>query len=126
MSNLREHAQRELKIIGEDENVVKAHLDIIEIFRSLGHSGMSAHIMIEQLTKLLSFRPLSPLTNDPSEWNFISGKIYGLEEDLYQSVRMPEAFSSDAGKTYYIVTDTPRLLYSTLNLIEKAPKDNNE
>ena len=124
--SLKEHAERELKLIGEEENVIKAHMDIIEIFSSLGHSGLSAHIMIEQLTKLLSFRPLSPLTNDPSEWNFISGKIYGLEEDLYQSVRMPEAFSSDGGKTYYKVTDTPRLLYPTLNLIEQAPKDNNE
>lgn len=104
-SNLLAHARRELRLLGEEEWVVNGYLEMIEIFAKMGHSGGSASVFIPTLTRLLQFKNLRPLTNDPDEWNFISGRSYGLNEDLWQNKRNSEAFSTDNGATYYLLSD---------------------
>jgi hypothetical protein len=117
MSNLVNHAVRELDIIGYpatpvieegfsidyEHEIRKSVLKIVEEFASQGHSGMSASITLAMLTKLLDYKPLSPLTDNPNEWNQVD-----LGGEAWQSQRNPEAFSTDGGKTYYLLSEERR------------------
>jgi len=104
-SNLVDHARREYEIIGEDQDYVDGMLRIIQAFADMGHSGMSGAFAIAQLDALLNFRNLKPLTDDPAEWNHISGDIWGTPGGIWQSARNPEAFSNDGGITYYLLSE---------------------
>ena len=70
-----------------------AVLELIEVFAGQGHSGTSAGATVELFQRLVRFQPLSDLTDDPSEWMEVT-------DGLWQSRRMPEAFSRDGGRTY--------------------------
>ena len=68
---------------------------LVKIFAEQGHSGYSAAMTTEIVTKLMRYEPLTPLTSDPSEWMEVeSGK-------MWQSIRKPSAFSKDGGQTWY-------------------------
>lgn len=97
--NLVEHAKRELSLISEDDEEFKsAILNSVKAFSAYGHSGSSAFVGVHILADLLQFKNLSPLTNDPREWNKVT-------EDVWQSIRNPEAFSNNGGKTYYLLSE---------------------
>lgn len=101
--NLVAHARRELARIGEDSDVVEWFVRVVREFASYGHSGGSASICIPRLNQLLQYEPLSPLTDDPAEWedrSEMSGRPW------WQSVRNPRAMSHDSGKTYWLVSDS--------------------
>lgn len=98
-----EHARRELILCGqreEDPAYADSIIRAVEAFASYPHSGGSAELAIDQLYRLLRFKPLSPLTSDPQEWvdRSIESGI-----PLWQSVRDPSAFSEDGGKTWSYV-----------------------
>jgi len=74
-----EHAKRELELIEsrcseEDLDMQKAmHKDVLEVLETLsnqGHSGFSAHYIINMIKDLWLYKPLLPLTGDDDEWNF--------------------------------------------------------
>lgn len=103
--SLVEHARRELELCGQyaedpaySESIIKA----VEAFASYGHSGGSASIAREQLHTLLGYKPLSPLTSDPSEWEDRS-EVSG--SPLWQNKRDHAVFSTDNGKTWYSVNE---------------------
>lgn len=107
--SLVEHARRELQIAGlfdKDSDyggmLGDAVMKMVELFAEEGHSGASAAMTIAILEKLLRFKPLTPLTNDPDEWMDV-GETMGRE--TWQSRRNPEAFSNDGGVTYYLLDD---------------------
>lgn len=103
-SNLVAHARRELRIIGEDRDTIRGLSRVIQAFADMGHSGSSAHHCAAYLDKLLRYQPLSDLTDDPGEW--IDRHAEGLTTSpLWQSKRNPEAFSTDGGKTYYLLSE---------------------
>lgn len=103
-NSLVRHARRELELIGEEPEVIKGYLKVIQAFTEMGHSGESAMIALRVLFDLLNHRNLSPITQDPDEWMFI-------EKNLWQNTRAPEAFSQDGGGHYYLVGDpVPRTL----------------
>lgn len=105
MSDLVEHAKRELELSGqhaEDPAYSQSIVAAVAAFASYGHSGGSAAVAIEQLHWLLQFRPLSPLTSDPDEW-IDHGEI--SNSPLWQNKRDPAAFSTDGGQTWYFVDD---------------------
>jgi hypothetical protein len=104
MSNLVDHARRELAIIGEDPWITDGLCKVIAAFAEMGHSGFSAEHCAAALEKLLRFRPLSPLTDDPAEW-IDQSEISGTP--LWQGVRDPRAMSKDGGKTYALVDEEP-------------------
>lgn len=112
-SNLVTHARRELKVIGEDKYHSEKLVEMVEIFASMGHSGGSAGVAIAQLTALLEFQNLSPLTDDEDEWYFHANVDFGLPKDawengsggVWQNKRNGEAFSNDGGKTYYLLSE---------------------
>lgn len=99
MSNLVEHAKRELKLSGEtDEEYIAGILKVIQAFADAGHSGGSASVAIPTINELLQFHPLTPLTSNPAEWNEVG-------DGVWQSVRNSEAFSTDVGVSYYLVSE---------------------
>ncbi|PZG12961.1 hypothetical protein C1I95_24780 [Micromonospora craterilacus] len=103
--SLVEHARRELTQCGqyaEDPAYAQSIIAAVAAFASYGHSGGSAGIAIHQLTTLLQLGNLSPLTDDPDEWHNVTDKA---GEELWQNRRNSEAFSTDGGKTYYLLSE---------------------
>jgi len=76
--SLLSYAESELDLIGlteEDEynGMMRKHiLHMIKEFADEGHSGFSAQYAIDILSKLLSFKPLTPLTGEDDEWCDVS------------------------------------------------------
>lgn len=99
-SNLVAHARTELELLGEDEPMRTHLLGLVELFAAGGHSGSSAEYAIERLGQLLRYEHLTPLTDDPSEWEDRS-EISGYP--IWQSNRNPKVFSNDGGKTWWFL-----------------------
>lgn len=109
MSNLTEHARYELSRAGlfdADADYGGAHanavMELIETFAAQGHSGMSASMVIQLFHDLAQYKPLGPITSDPSEWVNVSD-ISG--EPLWQNRRRSTSFSRDGGATWYDIED---------------------
>lgn len=105
---LVEHAIRELELAGVEEDVRPSIIKAVEAFASYGHSGGSASVCIPMLYELLQFHNLSPLTDDPDEWNNVTDFDPSSKLPLWQSRRRSEAFSHDGGKTYYLLSEWKR------------------
>ncbi len=101
MSNLVDHARRELALIGEDPETVKGLCRVVQAFADMGHSGGSASIAIPMLERLLRFKPLAPLTYAPDEW--FKHEDGGDGHPLWQNIRDSAVFSTDGGATHYSV-----------------------
>ncbi|MER7331677.1 MULTISPECIES: hypothetical protein [unclassified Micromonospora] len=102
--SLVEHAKRELELCGqfaEDPAYAQSLVAAVAAFASYGHSGGSAGIAIHQLTTLLQYGNLAPLTDAPDEWMHVTDADGGL----WQNRRNSEAFSTDGGKTYYLLSE---------------------
>lgn len=97
-SPLVAHARRELELLGEDDETIEAYLAVIKAFVKMNHSGASATVAIPVIVNLLSFKNLTDLTTSPDEWNKVGPGVW-------QSARNPEAFSSDGGKTYKLLSE---------------------
>lgn len=105
MSSLVEHARRELELTGqtaESPAFAESLIRAVEAFASYGHSGGSAMVAREMLHRLLGFAALSPLTDDPAEW-IDRTEMSGYP--LWQNARDSQAFSEDAGQTYYLLSE---------------------
>jgi hypothetical protein len=104
MSNLVEYAKSELARIPINDHIedemeihMQSHiLKMVEEFSKEGHSGFSANMAIAMLTRLLSYKPLSPLTGEDDEWMEVS-------EDHFQNKRYSSVFKDkNTGKAYDI------------------------
>ncbi len=107
MSNLIEHAKRELSLAGLDKPdsdyngmIATAVLELVAVFAAQGHSGFSARMTRDVFDRLASFKPLTPVTDNPSEWVDVSA-MSGPDGPCWQNVRHSSCFSNDGGKTYY-------------------------
>ncbi len=105
MSKLLAFAKDELRRAGlydqdSDYNgmVGDAVEKLVEVFAGQGHSGMSAEITLAAFDRVARWKPLTPITSDPSEWNDVS-EYSG--EPMWQSRRSPSTFSKDGGQTWY-------------------------
>ncbi len=110
MSNLVDHAKRELDILankgGHDEKLNRIIIECVEKFAEYGHSGGSASWAIPVLNDLLQFKNLSPLTDNPDEWMQVgTGGLLYRGYNVWQNRRNSEAFSHDGGKTYYLLSN---------------------
>jgi hypothetical protein len=106
MSNLLNYAEKEMDLIGltgEDDmnGAMRKHLlHMIKEFSEEGHSGYSASYAISCLKRLLSYKPLSPLTGEDDEWNEVS-EISGYTQ--FQNKRCSSVFKDDKdGEAYDI------------------------
>jgi hypothetical protein len=114
MSDLVEHAKIELELLGEDEWLVEGFLKIVQDFADMGHSGSSAAHSIAVLERLLQFKNLTPLTDNPKEWHDVSS---GSFPNMWQSTRDVSAFSDNGGKTYYFVEgDDPSVKHRSVHV----------
>lgn len=108
MSNLVNHARAELQACGqfkEDPEFAQSLVAAVAAFASYdGHSGGSAAVGTQMLNDLLQFKNLSPLTNDPEEWQEVT-------MGLWQNYRNSAAFSEDGGKTYTVL-DSPVICHT--------------
>lgn len=104
MSNLVEHARRELELIGEEPETIQGYLKVVQAFADMGHSGGSASVAIPTLFELLQFKNLRGLTDDPEEWMHIAEEMAG-EPNLWQNRRNGEAFSNDGGANYWLLSE---------------------
>jgi len=103
MSNMLQHAINELNLIGMTEDssdgmtrAMRKHiLHMMNEFANEGHSGFSAGYAISILTKLMDFKPLSPLTGDDSEWTDVGGLTW-------QNKRNSSVFKDADGNCYDI------------------------
>ena len=107
MSNILEHAKDELNRIGMTEDspdemnvMMRKHiLHMMNEFAEEGHSGFSASYAISILTKLMDFKPLSPLTGEDNEWGNV--REYG-ESPSWQNKRRSSVFKNADGTCYDI------------------------
>lgn len=106
VSPLVAHTRRELALIGEDEWITNGLCKVVAAFAEMGHSGFSAEHCTVVLEKLLRYRPLSPITDDPAEWIDRAQEMGG--EPFWQNVRDSRAMSRDGGKTYTLVGEEPQ------------------
>jgi len=119
-SALFRHAQRELELANVDVGLADSLLDAVAALASYGHSWGSAGWAIETLGLLLRYMPLSPLTDNPAEWNEVLPSDMP-DGPLWQSNRQSSAFSTDGGKTYYSVDDKDRVRHPTEHVaVEQA------
>jgi len=100
MSQLVEHARRELSLAGLDKPdadyggaIATGVLELIEVFAKQGHSGESAGQTIRIFKELATFSPLTPLTGEESEWNEVA-------DDLWQNNRNGNVFKNAAGEAW--------------------------
>ena len=103
-------AELELKRAGlfdkdSDYGGATAHavLDLLKVFVSQGHSGASAYITLGIFNKLAKQQTLTPITDDPIEWNDVS-EMSGYP--FWQNNRDSRFFSKDGGKSWYNVEDS--------------------
>jgi hypothetical protein len=97
-SNMVEHARRELGRFETDQRWIDDQLLVVQAFADAGHSGVTASIALAQLERLLRFQNLAPLTTDPGEWMDVGDRTW-------QNRRRSDAFSTDGGRTYYLLDD---------------------
>jgi hypothetical protein len=102
---LVEHAKKEVELAGlldEDSDydgmIGEAVIELAEVFGKQGHSGFSAMYTLSIFDKVARFQNLTPLTGDPDEW-------MNVTDNLWQNKRNPEAFSTDSGKTWYLLSE---------------------
>ena len=104
MGNFIDHSTQELTLLGEDQEVIDNFALIMEVWESMADSGGAHTLLVPVLEKLVRLEHLSPLTDDPSEWSRVDPEQWpDPEEEVYQSLRNPSAFSFNLGLTYWLV-----------------------
>lgn len=114
MSNLVEHAKAELRLMGYTGEEPEGDMNrmmwdniiaVVQVFADGGHSGASAGYALSILEKLLAFKNLKPLTNNPEDWIEVGPEVW-------QCRRNSAAFSKDGGKTYTVLGDPGNIITS--------------
>jgi len=112
-SHLVTHAKRELELAGlfaKDSDysgaIGEAVMDIIRLVSLQGHSGSSAGLLLQIVTRLMQFATLTPndhsLNRDVSEY---AGQPTGTR---LQDIRESNWLSNDGGATWYDVNATEK------------------
>lgn len=112
MSNLVNHAKKELKLAGlfdkdsdYDGMLGETVLELVKVFAKQGHSGFSAFQTLKIFNIVADFKNLTPIGSDKDEWMNVSEMS---NDKLWQNKRRGTTFSRDAGKTWYDIDD-PKL-----------------
>lgn len=128
---LIKHAEKEMRLAGlydEDADykgmIPKAVMKLVEAHASNGHSGGSHTITLAIFNRVINFKTLSPVTNDPDEWNDVSGLGSVSGPKMWQNRRDPSTFSDDGGKTHYSVDDKERKVQTSAPKRTNGTKDN--
>lgn len=111
---LVEHAAYELTKAGltnhEDPEARKAATDTIALvrrFEKQGHNTKTAPIVLDMFQTICNFLPLTPITDDPEEWEKFEIDKRNVDTNevekktIWNSRRATSIFSEDEGKTWY-------------------------
>lgn len=79
-----------------DQEMAKCLLGLIKTIGEQGHSGGSIGALLGMFETLSSFKPLTPLTGEDSEWLEVN------DEGLLQNVRYGSVFKDSTGRAYDI------------------------
>jgi hypothetical protein len=121
MSNLVEWAKLELERIGDQNDSMQQSmnrdiLQIVEMFSEQGHSGFSASYALNMITRLLDWKPITPLTGEDDEWcdvpkwdkdkncqqNKRCSAVFRYNFDNSTAIYIDgKVFSDDGGKTWW-------------------------
>lgn len=93
--SLEDYARQELSLLDSGDDPMQAEMNkdimqVVKLFGSQEHSGLSAGYAIGAIERLLRFQPLTPLTGKDDEWNEVG-------EGLFQSRRCPSVFKDSKG-----------------------------
>ena len=111
MSNLVEHARKELALLGEEPETIEGYLKVVQAFADMGHSGGSASVALAVIPRLLSYQHLTPITANPDDWMLVAHDKTG-GTDVWQCKRNGALFSDDGGITYHNVNAPSQILRS--------------
>jgi hypothetical protein len=109
-SRLIAHAIHEFSLLSQAENQADEDLhqwlqagvlDLLFVLSQQGHSGGTMYEIMHLLNKLVNFENLSPITDNPAEWDDMSGPS---GYPFWQNKRNTSLFSKDGGKTYTSVS----------------------
>ena len=107
-SNLCRHARRELEDAGwfkEDSDydgmVGPAVMAMVKQFDAEGHSGYSAHLVLELFRRVAAYKLLSPIKNPMETGEYLDHTEISDGHGVYQSTRLNSLFSNDSGKHWY-------------------------
>lgn len=111
---LSEHAAYELVLAGmtdnEDPQARKAASDVMALikrFEKQDHTEKTAMFTLNAFETLASFLPLTPITDDPQEWDKFEIDKTNVDTKevekkiVWNSKRATSIFSEDEGKTFY-------------------------
>ena len=98
MSGLIAHCKKEMAIAGlppldgdiedgPDKWIQENLLELAEVFSRQEHSGASAPFLLDMVTKLFAFLPLTQLTGHADEWDYVG-------ENTYQNTRCYSIFKN--------------------------------
>lgn len=96
--HILDNAITELSLLEFSQEKIDAYLDILRAFDAAGYTKNDPFFDLTIVSKLLQCENISNLTSSPDEWKKVA-------TGLWQSYRNQEAFSTDAGVTYYIVNN---------------------
>lgn len=103
MSAMLEWAEKELALAGYPEGLAEDNpnrwmrdgvMKLLSVFSDEGHSGSSAPYAIALFERLASWKPITPLTGEDSEWNEVG-------TDTWQNNRASSVFKDKDG-AYWI------------------------
>lgn len=123
MSNLIEYAKSELDRIYKEEDLKEPYnkmaydsiMVLITTFSNQNHSGFSGSYVLSAFSKLADFKPISPLTGEPDEWDKIDdhtwqnkrcSSVFKDSEDGQAYDIDGKVFSDDGGKTWFRCKDS--------------------
>ncbi len=110
MSNLVSHAEAELRRAGlfdKDSDyggmLAEAVMKLVRVHAAEGHSGFSHGMAIQIFNRVVNFKTLTPLTDDPEEWMQLGVDM--MPDQSWQNRRQSSCFSKDGGKTWYDIDE---------------------
>lgn len=123
MSNLIEYAKSELDRIYTEEDLKDPYnkmaydsiMVLITTFSNQNHSGFSGSYVLSCFSQLAQFKPISPLTGEPDEWDNIDSdtwqnkrcsSVFKDSEDDQAYDIDGKVFSDDGGKTWFRCKDS--------------------
>lgn len=110
MSNLEKHAEDEMRRAGlydKDSDyggmIPEAVMKLVKVHAEERHSGGSHSMVLGIFNRVVSYKTLTPLTDDPEEWTQVGPDM--MPDQAWQNRRSSSCFSKDGGKTWYDIDE---------------------
>jgi hypothetical protein len=99
MTALGDHAIAELDYQGVADPHRALFVTIVGAFAEFASADIAD--ALDKVQKLIGFNPLSPLTNDPGEWQLRDSVVSG--QAVWQNKRCPDAWTYDSTFALYFL-----------------------